>query len=293
MKHVISINNENANCKIEIRLDDECRNGHEDFAITADFWQVGKPRTDKWWQMGGCFHSEILELRPDLAPFVNLHLSDFNGAPMGVISNGMYYGFPGKYHHKNAGPEALAIYYRIPVDMAKTLCSAGDKLHFHYLVEELGIPERWKAEAARAIAQLEAMTGDKFGSSATKSHFTPLSPEQRAEVQAKIKQGYYSPEQIKFREETEKALKFAAYIGEIKEKAEKEKAKAEKECAVALAIAAATNTDKSNFVFYNHSNTVKLNWLSHKRQFTPEEIERIKAEPGIEGVAVTVESKPL
>ena len=38
IKYVIDVNNEKHNYKINIRLNDECRNGHEDFAMTADFW---------------------------------------------------------------------------------------------------------------------------------------------------------------------------------------------------------------------------------------------------------------
>ena len=60
LKHKISIT-EKANCVISIRLNDECKNGHEDFSITADFWKLERPKTDKNWIMGGCCHEEILK----------------------------------------------------------------------------------------------------------------------------------------------------------------------------------------------------------------------------------------
>jgi hypothetical protein len=53
------------------------------FSITA--WFGGD---DGW---GGACHDEILALRPDLAPFVALHLSDLEGVPLHVLGNGFYW----------------------------------------------------------------------------------------------------------------------------------------------------------------------------------------------------------
>ena len=48
--------------------------------------------------------------------------------------------------------------------------------------------------------QLEALTGEKFVNTSTRSRFTPLSDEDRALVIERIANNYYSPEAIAERE---------------------------------------------------------------------------------------------
>lgn len=77
---VISVNDADNNYKISIRLSDECKNGHEDFDITASFWEVGRNMVNRNMVSAGCCHDKILAVRPDLKPFVDLHLCDWQGA---------------------------------------------------------------------------------------------------------------------------------------------------------------------------------------------------------------------
>lgn len=51
---------------VTIKLDDKCRNGHNDFSITGKVYQKGKPKTDKYMICCGCCHDEILEAFPNL-----------------------------------------------------------------------------------------------------------------------------------------------------------------------------------------------------------------------------------
>ena len=76
---------------ISIRLDDQCKNGHQDFAITATIYEKGKPQTDRNMIAGGCCHEEILKAHPELKIFVDLHLCDYSGAPMYAEENGFYH----------------------------------------------------------------------------------------------------------------------------------------------------------------------------------------------------------
>lgn len=92
LRHTIDTQDKNGNImRIRIRLNDECKNGHQDFAITADIWEKGKLRTDRYWIMGGCCHEEIIATRPDLKIFVDLHLCDYKGIPMHAVENGFYH----------------------------------------------------------------------------------------------------------------------------------------------------------------------------------------------------------
>ena len=72
---------------VEIRLSDPCKNGHNDFAITATTY-VGKR-----WDSCGCLHDDILKHFPEFKIFVDLHLCDDNGVPMYPILNNPYTGF--------------------------------------------------------------------------------------------------------------------------------------------------------------------------------------------------------
>lgn len=78
---------------IGIRLNDECKNGHQDFAITASCYNKkgGGSTADKWFLYGGCSHDDILKVCPELQQFVDLHLCDYNGAPMYAEANGFYH----------------------------------------------------------------------------------------------------------------------------------------------------------------------------------------------------------
>ena len=74
---------------VEIRLDDECHNGHCDFAITGETYI----KKDGRWihNEGGCIHDTILKHFPEFRDFVTLHLSDCHGVPMYAIENGIYF----------------------------------------------------------------------------------------------------------------------------------------------------------------------------------------------------------
>ena len=103
LSHSITIEKGKEKTVIQITLNDDCKNGHEDFSLTADIYE----KTARGWRDvgGGCCHEHILSLRPDLAPFAALHLATCDGVPMHAIANAWYWfcGFgPGvsteKYH---------------------------------------------------------------------------------------------------------------------------------------------------------------------------------------------------
>lgn len=68
---------------------DYCQgNAQSHWAVTA--WFCGQDRNGHQVEHGGCCHDVILKIRPELAPFVALHLSDADGAPMHAVANGWY-----------------------------------------------------------------------------------------------------------------------------------------------------------------------------------------------------------
>lgn len=76
-------------CKmtVQVRFDDQCGNGHNTFAITADV--QGRNRCQHF-EMGGCLHDEIREHFPELAHLIRWHLVSTDG-PMHYIANTTYH----------------------------------------------------------------------------------------------------------------------------------------------------------------------------------------------------------
>ena len=70
--------------KVDIRLNDECRNGFEEFAITGSY----RNKTD---EISGCIHDKIIKHFPEFKIFIDLHLSDHKGMPMYAVANGFYF----------------------------------------------------------------------------------------------------------------------------------------------------------------------------------------------------------
>lgn len=269
MKHKFNLtgselaNSEFTRFEISIRLDDECHNRHDDFSLTGMYRVKG--HNDKYdpWSGGGCCHEQILKLRPDLKIFADLHLCDSHGRPMYTIENG--------YYHMTTGSKEITIdYLRITSNEYDILKNSGDKLHFQLQLENLGILDRWQEEANKAIKLLEEMTGQVYTDSTTRPPFTPLTEGQRLDLYNKLGEGYYTTEAVKQREEAHKAEKKAGIIEDLKKTAEKNIKKINDELQVKLYLLSLGMSLK-NFIYYDHSNTGKFNWLDYEKKLTDEE----------------------
>jgi hypothetical protein len=94
----------------ELRFDDDCKNGHETFSITADI------REDNREYMGGCCHEEIEKRFPEFAPLIEWHLCSTDG-PMHYPANALY-------HALEHGATHAWVYYTGAID---PLAVAGTK----------------------------------------------------------------------------------------------------------------------------------------------------------------------
>lgn len=74
---------------VNLRFDDECRNGHNTFAITAGVTTAASRRRHDI-EAGGCMHDEIASVFPELAPFIPWHLTS-SDAPMHYVANTIYH----------------------------------------------------------------------------------------------------------------------------------------------------------------------------------------------------------
>jgi hypothetical protein len=77
-----------AEIQVKVRFDDDCRNGHNTFAITGD---ITAPRAGgrREWIAGGCCHDDIAKAFPELEPLIKWHLTSSDG-PMHYIANTVY-----------------------------------------------------------------------------------------------------------------------------------------------------------------------------------------------------------
>jgi len=269
---------------IEIRLNDECRNGHEVFSLTAEILE--KDKRNRWFGAGGgCCHEHILKLQPDLKPFAELHLSDQDGVPMHAFSNAFYWfagfnGGLGQQCHGGSGSSG-----KPAEDCRRIFCehlriTAGEcaaivgqmprnEQELQAICEDMSLPARWKSEAEAAITTLEQWTGKKFKSAARKT-WEPLAPEVRQLIAERRASGYYSPEQVARRDAEKRAAAKAARIAALHADHVKAVGKLENELAVELHLAECFDAEP-NAIYYTHTNTLSFNWSTTDRLVTREE----------------------
>ena len=86
---------------VEIRFDDECKNGHQSFAITGTVIDPAIKRGDKCLACG-CLHDDIAAIFPELAPLIKWHLTSTDG-PMHYIGNTVYHAGDRDYNGRRKG----------------------------------------------------------------------------------------------------------------------------------------------------------------------------------------------
>lgn len=75
---------------VEIRFDDECKNKHNMFAITASVY-TDESRRMRDIAAGGCMHEEIARVFPELAGLIQWHLFDADNGPMHYVANTLHH----------------------------------------------------------------------------------------------------------------------------------------------------------------------------------------------------------
>jgi hypothetical protein len=287
--------NEKEKTIIKICLNDECRNGHEDFSITADVYEKNGRGYGLMWRdyMRGCCHNHILSLRPELAPFVALHLSTWQGVPMHSASNAWYW-FQGmqpeaadsKYHAETGSSpktpdECRAIFadhIRATPEQVQQIEAMlpRSQVELQVIMEDMGFFEQWQREAQAAIRQLEEWTGQKFESKATRGFWEPIAPEMRQLIAERRASGYYSPDQVAKRDEEKRQAARAARIQQIRDD-HAAKCK-DREQDFRLDLWFAENYDiKPNVIWYRHTNELAANWTTTEKLMTREEFDALTA----------------
>lgn len=257
---------------INIRLDDQCKNGHQDFAITGTLYEKGKPKTDRYMIRGGAMGDYIAAEHPEFAIFERLHLCDFNGVPMHPTANMHYFlrvGFNNTKRNDPKFPTEFCEYYRMNMAQFEAIKDAHNEIDLSILLQSTGVLKQWKDEANEAILLLENLTGKKFVNDSKKSQLVLPSEEAIKEEEEKVKSGYYTPEAMKERQDAESKKK----IEELEQEREKELNKVNLEYNAKKAVLV-YGLPVNNFIFYSHTLEGCFNWKSYEKQITPEELEQ-------------------
>lgn len=82
--------------RAKVRHDDNCRNGHNSFAVTGEVYIPGKRDVEAC----GCMHDEIAQHFPELAHVIKWHLCSTDG-PMHYVANSLYWAGQTKWEKPN------------------------------------------------------------------------------------------------------------------------------------------------------------------------------------------------
>lgn len=268
--------------KVKIRLNDECKNGIEDFSITGEIWNGPITRNERNLETCGAIGDKIAAKFPQYQIFETLHLCNFNGTPMYAVSNGFYHLRYGLGNTPTNSPEfksEYCKYYRITPEQFDIIAGSEDKDVFGYYLHKLGIYEQWKNEADQAIKILEEWTGKKFKSLANSDKLMSdkLTPEKNQKIEQLMSEGHFTPEKIEQRIHEAKQSRIAKKRDEIlfdfHEKVEKEKIERDINLCVLLA-----GYESDNFIYYNHTNKLVFNWQEYNTKhfkFTESDVSAI------------------
>lgn len=290
LHHTINTHDADGNTmRIKIRLNDECKNGHQDFAITADIWQKGKPQIDKWQIMGGSCHDVILKARPDLKIFVDLHLCDYKGIPTYAVENGFYHlqeGFNDVKPDSTEFKAKFCQYYRVWGWQFDRLLQSENQIQFSMLLKDLNILDQWENDAKEAIQILEKMTGTKFIVDSKRTQYNAPTHEQMEEEKQKQARGYYTPEQKERRKKAaeDKLLEYLE-LEQMKKLQEINDEYAIKKQVLIIGGKKALG----NCIYYTHTKQLAFNWRSYDK-ISDELINKIRSEIKLPDGA-TIENK--
>ena len=251
--------------RIEVTLNDCCRNGHHDFAITGEVFDEYRKNPSAW----GAIHEIIVEHFPELEKFIPLHCCNYLGHPLYPVENGQYF-------VREEGKEVAMRQLRITEEEYGQLELASDKeekLYFKYLLYSLGIVDRWKKEADEFIAFLEEKTGEKWEypyKPEQERNVMHLTTDERKEVESKIAEGYYTKEALAERKAARYKAAQDAIRNKVIERYEEAERKAREERDVMLYLFD-NGMPIDNVIFYDHTKKVVFNWLDYKPMVSQEQ----------------------
>ena len=242
---------------VSIRCNDECKNGHDTFAITGELWEVGDtyrrgPSTC------GCIHNEIIKYYPEFQLLVDLHLSDGNGLPMYALENGFYHlqGVQGvaAYDH-TCTLEYFAEYMRISIQKAQALVDhCHRKIEFALFVKAM--EPIYLQEATDAKQMIQALINGEATPERTPTQDTTTADvltythETSEDAQSEVRKAI----------EAEKIRKAQEARKEIEDTYDKKRKKALAQYQIDLWVLENAPQFRGNVIYYEHIPRVCFGW---------------------------------
>lgn len=264
--------------KVFIQLDDECKNGHQDFNVTGEVYEANKPICDKNMISCGCVHDEILRAFPEFKIFVDLHLCDYLGIPMHCTANGYYHlqnGFNSTKPDNNSFKNEFCNYYRVTPNEFNILNTSKSEIQFYLHLKELQIFDHWKAQANHAIETLEYLTDTTFIIDSKRTQLHAPTEEEINVEQQRIKEGYYTPAAEQQRYQNKVNAKIKEMADDIEEKHQGELFELELKKQIIL-IGGFEALD--DCIYYDHTKTIAFNWQTYSKGIDKSLFDKIASE---------------
>ena len=191
-----------------------------------------------------------------------------------------YHGGSGSYGKpKEECCKIFIDYLRISEDEAAQLFNLKPETAeiLQYYCEEMNLPARWRKEAQDAIKLLEQMSGKQWDHEyiPTRVRYNALSDERKLEIVKMIEAGYFSEEakeqRIKQKQIDESDKKRKRIIETYEENLNALKS------ALALDLEMNRIGVTENYIYYQHTNKVSINWTTTRKSCSSEDFEKLKS----------------
>ena len=262
-------------CKIKakVRLDDNCNNGICFIHVTGEEYIKNKYGYLEEYMLGA-LGNEIKYARMKASKFVFMHGKTIYGYEPNFVENLIYHIKQG--NKKYAIKEAMLT----EDEYVKLLLAVDEKEYFKYLLFELGIMDRLKAVADKAIKMLEEITGDTWINPykpEEEKFKVILTTEERTLTEDRIKEGYYTESAILSRKKERRDNKIKAHkdsvlnrFNSVLNRFNKKLKDIETERDIDLAILDCGITC-DNYIYYSHTNKLVFNWRDYGDMVSEEE----------------------
>lgn len=256
----------------EAKLADECKNGVYRFSITGIIRRQSLKGGRPGLYSMGCVHGEIEKHIHKFAPFLKLHMCNRLGQPMHPVQNGMYF-------LRESTKDVAARELRLidgEYEKLRPIALLDDEDYFKYMLYKLGIVRRWKKEADEFIAFLENETGEKWVNPYKGKEKSVLKIT-RAEVkhmEALIRQGYYTDENIERRANEKKWDDIIKEIDKVREYYDNKIQDLKDERRIKIELLS-SGIPIDNMIYYEHKRTVKFNWHSGAKKISRETFDKV------------------